>query len=110
MTPVVIDASASVELIADTTRGRTLRTLLPADAVPWAPETFDLKVGSVLRRWDINAILTADLRAGRFANLLLGRCGSLKSARCSLTGRHRNNMTFAGALMSQWLNTSAWIC
>ncbi len=58
MTPVVIDASAGVELIADTTRGRALRTLLPADAVPWVPETFYAEVGTVLRR-DLNAILTA---------------------------------------------------
>ena len=58
MTPVVIDASAGVELIADTTRGRALRELLPADAVPWAPETFYLEVGTVLRRWDLNGILT----------------------------------------------------
>lgn len=60
MTPVVIDASAGVELIADTTRGRALRTLLPIDAVPWVPETFYVEVGSVLRRWDLNAILTPE--------------------------------------------------
>ncbi len=60
MTPVVIDASAGVELIADTTRGRALRTLLPADATPWVPETFYVEVGTVLRRWDLNSILTPD--------------------------------------------------
>ncbi len=60
MTPVVIDASAGVELVADTVRGRALRALLPADAVPWVPETFFVEVGSVLRRWDLNAILTPD--------------------------------------------------
>jgi predicted nucleic acid-binding protein len=60
LTPVVIDASAGVELIADTTRGRALRSLLPVDAVPWTPETFYVEVGSVLRRWDLNAILTPD--------------------------------------------------
>jgi len=35
VTPVVIDASAGVELVADTIRGRALRTLVPPDAVPW---------------------------------------------------------------------------
>jgi len=60
VTPVVIDASAGVELVADTSRGRALRTLLPDDAVPWAPETFYVEVGTVLRRWDLNEILTAD--------------------------------------------------
>ncbi len=34
MTPVVIDASAGVELVADTVRGRALRGLLPPDAAP----------------------------------------------------------------------------
>ena len=54
MNPVVIDASAGVELAADTLRGRALRTLLPADAVPWVPELFFVECGAVLRRWDLN--------------------------------------------------------
>lgn len=58
MTPVVIDASAGVELAADTVRGRALRTLLPADAVPWVPEHFYVECGAVFRRWDLNGILT----------------------------------------------------
>jgi predicted nucleic acid-binding protein len=51
VTPVVIDASAGVELAADTVRGRALRRLLPADAVPWIPELFYVECGAVLRRW-----------------------------------------------------------
>lgn len=58
MTPVVIDASAGVELAADTLRGRELRALLPADAVPWVPELFFVECGAMLRRWDLNRILT----------------------------------------------------
>jgi len=58
VTRVVIDASAGVELAADTVRGRALRKLLPGDAVPWVPEIFYAECGSVLRRWDLNAILT----------------------------------------------------
>lgn len=57
MTPVVIDASAGVELAADTVRGRAMRGLLPADAVPWVPEHFYVECGAVLRRWDLNGIL-----------------------------------------------------
>ena len=53
--PVVIDASAGAELAADTLRGRALRALLPADAVPWVPELFFAECGSVLRRWDSGA-------------------------------------------------------
>jgi len=59
VTPVVIDASADVELAADTVRGRALRGLLPPDAVPWVPEHFYVECGAVLRRWDLNRILTA---------------------------------------------------
>ncbi len=50
MTPVVLDASAGVELVADTLRGRALRTLLPPDPVPWVPEVFFVECGAVLRR------------------------------------------------------------
>jgi predicted nucleic acid-binding protein len=58
VTPVVIDASADVELAADTVRGRALRSLLPADAVPWVPELFYVECGAVLRRWDLRGLLT----------------------------------------------------
>ncbi len=59
MTSVVIDASAGVELVADTVRGRALRRLLPADAVPWVPELFYVECAGVLRRWDLNGILSS---------------------------------------------------
>jgi len=58
--PVVIDASAGVELVSDTIRGRALRKLLPPDAVPWVPEFFYVECGAVLRRWDLNTILTPE--------------------------------------------------
>jgi predicted nucleic acid-binding protein len=57
LTPVVIDASAGVELAADTVRGRALRRLLPSDSIPWVPELFYVECGAVLRRWDLNGIL-----------------------------------------------------
>lgn len=59
MTAVVIDASAGVELVADTVRGRALRGLLPADAVPWVPDIFYVECGAVLRRWDLHHTLPA---------------------------------------------------
>lgn len=70
MTPVVIDASAGVELAADTTRGRSLRTLLPVDAVPWVPEVFFVECGAVLRRWDLNRVLTPDEIAAALDELM----------------------------------------
>ena len=50
MTPVVIDASAGVEIIANTARGRGLLRLLPAEAEGWVPEHFYAEVLAVLRR------------------------------------------------------------
>lgn len=82
MNPVVIDASAGVELAADTFRGRALRTLLPADAVPWVPELFFVECGALLRRWDLNRILT---RAQIDQALDAGRCPSLRCVGCSPT-------------------------
>ncbi len=40
MTLVVIDASASVEMVCDTRRGRALARLLPVGAEGWVPEHF----------------------------------------------------------------------
>lgn len=70
MTPVVIDASAGVELTADTFRGRALRKLLPADAVPWVPEIFYVECGAVLRRWDLRQVLTSQQVAASVNALL----------------------------------------
>jgi hypothetical protein len=43
VTPVVIDASAGVEILANTAHGRRLARLLPTDAVGWVPEHFTSK-------------------------------------------------------------------
>lgn len=66
MTPVVIDASAGAELVADTVQGRALRRLLPADAEPWVPDLFYGECGSVLRKWD----LLGSFPPGRLAQAL----------------------------------------
>lgn len=50
MTAVVIDASAGVEIVGDTRRGRALIDLLPADAQGWVPEHFYVEVIGALRR------------------------------------------------------------
>jgi predicted nucleic acid-binding protein len=87
-----------VELIADTTRGRALRTLLPLDAIPWAPETFYVKVGSVLRRWDLNAVLTADQISRALLQLADWplRVAQVRPLFAD-AWRHRRNLTFADA-------------
>ena len=43
---------------ADTNRGRELRALLTGDVVPWIPEVFYVECGAVLRRWDLNRVLS----------------------------------------------------
>ncbi len=98
MTPVVIDASAGVELVADTIRGRALRRLLPADTAPWAPETFYLEVGTVLRRWDLNAILTPEQIDQALRQLAAWplRVAQVRSLFAD-AWQHRHNLTFADA-------------
>jgi predicted nucleic acid-binding protein len=86
-TPVVIDASAGVELVARTERGNRLRQLIPADAVPWVPDGLvDIEVGSVLRRWDLKGVLEADQMAGALLRLRHGRYAGRRFGR--FTTRH----------------------
>jgi predicted nucleic acid-binding protein len=50
VTAVVIDASAGVEIVADTRRGRALARLVPRGSEGWVPEHFYAEVLGVLRR------------------------------------------------------------
>ncbi|MBS1836692.1 MAG: type II toxin-antitoxin system VapC family toxin [Actinobacteria bacterium] len=56
MTDLVLDASASVDLLLDTATGRRLQPLLPTGAHWWVPEHFFAEVAGALRR--------AELRGG----------------------------------------------
>jgi predicted nucleic acid-binding protein len=49
-TPVVLDASAGVELLLDTPTGEALRANLPRPAVEWVPEIYH---AAVLRRGEL---------------------------------------------------------
>lgn len=96
MTPVVVDASAGVELIAGTKVGRALRMLLPPDPVLWAPETIYVEVGTVLRRWDLSRTLTAaqvEKAVRRLAAWPL-RVAQIRGLFAD-AWRHRYNITFA---------------
>ena len=46
-TPVVLDASAGVEITFGTARGRALSRLLPAGATLWAPEHYFAETASI---------------------------------------------------------------
>jgi predicted nucleic acid-binding protein len=99
VTPVVIDASAGVELAADTIRGRALRALLPGDVVPWVPELFYVECGAVLRRWDLNRVLTP-VQIGKAIDELMAWPLRVTQARGLFADawRLRANVTFADAI------------
>ena len=54
-TPVVLDASAGVEILLLTPAGRRLLAQLPLDAEEWVPELYFAEVAAVLRRGAIHA-------------------------------------------------------
>ena len=71
MTAVVIDASAGVEIVADTRRGRALARLVPAEAEGWVPEHFYAEVLGVLRRQLlIEKVITEPQATAALARLL----------------------------------------
>ena len=100
MTPVVIDASAGVEILANTAHGRRLAQLLPTDAVGWVPEHFYVEVAGVVRHQAVVArTLTeeaAEMVLGRLDRWHLRRAqpGPLITA----AWRFRHNMTMADAV------------
>lgn len=55
MTRLVLDASAGVELLLDTERGRSLAAKLPAGADWWVPEHYYVEVAGALRRAELRA-------------------------------------------------------
>lgn len=56
MARIVLDASAAVELLANTTVGTAVAQQLPPDPVFWVPDgLFDAEVLTVWRRWDLRS-------------------------------------------------------
>jgi predicted nucleic acid-binding protein len=98
VTPVVIDASAGVEILADTAHGRRLARLLPTDAVGWVPEHFEV-AGVVRHQTVVTRTLTeeaAEMVLGRLDRLHLRRAqpGPLITA----ARRFRHSMTMTDAV------------
>lgn len=100
MSAVVIDASAGVEIVADTRRGRALARLVPAGSEGWVPEHFYAEVLAVLRR---RFLIEAKLTESQ-ATVAVSRLDSWHLHRASVAPlvpaawRYRHNMTAADAL------------
>ena len=59
MTRLVLDASAGVELLLNTTRARSLAAQFPSSAQWWVPEHYFVEVAAALRRAALNGAATA---------------------------------------------------
>ena len=95
MTAVVLDASAGIEMIPRTTTGRQL-------AAPGWPNArvpdglFDVEVHAVLRRWDMNRILTApDITASRMRLAALRLRRATVASLANRAWQLRANITFS---------------
>jgi predicted nucleic acid-binding protein len=99
VTLVVIDASAGVEIVCDTRRGRALARLLPAGAEGWVPEHFYAEVLGVLR-WQLRGQKLSESQA----SVAVGRLGGWHLHRASVAPlvpaawSYRHNLTAADAL------------
>jgi predicted nucleic acid-binding protein len=69
-TPVVIDASAGVELLLGTEVGKALQARLPQPVVEWVPEIFYAEVAGVLRRAELSGRMSAARAAVALDRLL----------------------------------------
>jgi len=72
---------------------------LPTDTVPWVPELFFVECGAVLRRWDLNHILTR-AQIDHATDALMGWPLRITQVRGLFADawRLRANVTFADAV------------
>jgi predicted nucleic acid-binding protein len=69
VTRLVLDASASVELLLNTTRAHSLSAQFPASAEWWVPEHYFVEVAGALRRAALNGDATSERVEQAFAML-----------------------------------------
>lgn len=97
--PIVIDASAGVELILNTSTGAALRDLLPPEVEEWAPDVYVVEVAAVLRRAEIAGRITSQRAATALSRLLAAPMRRVSAARLlpsAWTLRH--NLTVADGM------------
>lgn len=98
MTPLVIDASAGVELVLNTSIGRRLGARI-SGLDPWVPDLFYTEVGGVLRRMELAGTITVTR-----ANLAIDRLLALRARRVDVkplirdVWALRHNITIADAV------------
>lgn len=99
MTPLVLDASAGVELALQTPIGRRLQARLPAEVDTWVPEHYFVECLAVLRRDEINVRYPAARVASAVERIVEGplRRVSLRPL-LREAWRLRGNLTVADAL------------
>ena len=99
MTTYVLDASAGVELLTDTIRGRTIQARLQSGATWWVPEHYYIEVASTLRRGDLTGAYPTAQVADAFTKLTTARLRRAQ-VRPLLTAAwaRRANITVADAI------------
>jgi predicted nucleic acid-binding protein len=97
---IVIDASAGVEIVANTRRGRTVARLIPPDSQGWVPEHFYAEVLAVLRRqFLVEAKITEAQASAAVSRLTAWHLHHASVAPLVPAAWHyRHNMTAADAL------------
>lgn len=99
MIDLVLDASASVDLLLDTSTGRQLQDLLPHSARWWVPEHFYLEVSTTPRRAEMHEWAASELVAA--ASSSLAQSHVIRAAIRPLLAdawTKRHNLTIADAL------------
>ena len=99
MTRLVLDASAGVELLLNTTRAHTLSAKFPEAAEWWVPEHFFVEVAGALRRAALNGNATSE-RVGHAFSMLERAVVRRAQVRPLLTDAwaRRSTITVADAL------------
>jgi predicted nucleic acid-binding protein len=99
VTPLVLDASAGVELLLDTLVGRRIERLLPPAPEWWVPEHYFVEVAAALRRAELHGVAPQARVAVAF-----DRLGSAPLHRVQVrpllgaAWARRGHLTFADAL------------
>jgi hypothetical protein len=98
---IVLDASAGVELLLNTTRARSLSVQFPAEAEWWVPEHYFVEVAGALRRAELNGNASPS-QVGRAFAMLSEQCfAESRSARCC-------PMRGSEELRSLWRTRCTW--